>query len=365
MRLPAVHVYDVVVIHDYAYASRRSVIHAYDIVAQQDSADKSRGVAISVMDILEAPFELVTVSALPVVHADDLSIIYDLGVSSARSISAFDRLITDGASYGRSHSPLFFVLFQRRVPIRYRTLSVFDIISVADNVLHIKSYSPLFFALSQRRVPIRYLTLSVSDVVAVSESADFRAVKAVPASDYVVFDSAEHRRSHSPLFFVLFQRRVPIRYLTLDVADDISVFDSASLIAVRVVSVFDVVVVVDYAAVKDIAVHARDYGLVYDYVPHMHPRDVRYRSLYANIGMRTVSVFDKVAPHESVWVGPRMTTIHVRDHLISDYASVESRMITVHVGDYLATDRATVVRRSVHAYDIIQIRDNANIVRIT
>ncbi len=40
-------------------------------------------------------------------------------------------------------------------------------------------------------------------------------------------------------------------------------------------------------------------------------------------------------------------------------------VIAVHVRDHIASDRVDVVRRSVHVYDIVQIRDNANIVRIT
>jgi hypothetical protein len=90
-------------------------------------------------------------------------------------------------------------------------------------------------------------------------------------------------------------------------------------------------------------VSVADY-VVYDYVLHVPPDKIRYRSLYANVGMRTISVLDRAEPYESVWVGPRVIAIHARDYLVSDGASA--------------------ARRSIHAYDVIQIRDNVNIVRI-
>jgi hypothetical protein len=156
---------------------------------------------------------------------------------------------------------------------------------------------------------------------------------------------------------------VPIQYLTLEVADRVGISDSASAVKIEVLSVLDVIAVADYASVRSIAVHTHDYEIVadsasvatiktisvadyiiYDYVPHVPPSDIRYRSLYTNVGIRTISVFDRIAPYESIWVGPRVITVHARDYLVSD--------------------SATAVRISVHAYDIL-MRDNANIVRIT
>jgi hypothetical protein len=75
----------------------------------------------------------------------------------------------------------------------------------------------------------------------------------------------------------------------------------------------------------------------------MSTSDVKYRSLYANVGMRTISVLDRITPYESVWVGPRVITVNARDYLVSD--------------------GAVIVKRSVHAYDVIW-RDNVNIVRL-
>jgi hypothetical protein len=159
------------------------------------------------------------------------------------------------------------------------------------------------------------------------------------------------------------QRRIPVRYLTLSVLDSASVVDSVSAVKIKVVSILDTVSAADYAVAKNVVVRADDYAvvsdsasvtrinvvsaadyIVYDYVPHLPPYNFRYISLYANVGMRIISVFDVDSLYESVWVGPRVVAVYARDYLVSD--------------------GATAVRRSVHAYDVIQIRDNANIVRI-
>ena len=497
----SIHVYDVVPAVDYSstskagliyaldfvrpyelsYASRQNVIHAYDVITQPDSAAKSGQVTISVRDILTipewffrvnkalkilevfTPYERATASSAPTIYVEDYTIIYDLGasVNAAKIVSAFDKLITDGASYTKSYSPLFFTLFGRRTPVRYltlavadglgitdyasvkkviviqasdylvsdsasaksavailiqdygiltdvgtlknRTISVYDIIPivdystavkakvleakdyvppadyidakkmptvsvldkvVADSISTSKSYSPLFFTLMQRRIPIRYMTLNVSDYILVPESAHVRQIKTASAYDYLGFDSVTYSKSYSPLLFSMLSRRVPIRYLTLSVSDRVAVSDSASAVKIKVLYVLDVVAVADYAAVRNVAVgvrdyqlisdsssaskinvvHAYDYGIISDYVPNMSPSDIRYISLYANVGMRSMSVFDRVTVYESVWVGPRVVTVHVRDYLVSD--------------------SATVVKKSVHAYDIIALRENVNIVRI-
>jgi hypothetical protein len=207
------------------------------------------------------------------------------------------------------------------------------------------------------------LTLSVLDYISISESAQTKLIKAVPASDYINIDFASYSRSYSPLLFTMLARRVPIRYLTLSASDRVVVSDLASLVEIKVLSVLDVVVAADRTDVKSVAVRAYDYELMYDfayavgvktihaydyitydYVPHMSPDDIRYRSLYANVGMRTTSVFDNIVPYESVWAGPKAVVVHAYDYLISD--------------------SATAVKRSMHAYDII-IHDNANIAMTT
>ena len=105
----------------------------------------------------------------------------------------------------------------------------------------------------------------------------------------------------------------------------------------------DVVPVADRVDVKNIAISVSDF-IMYDYVPNMSPSSIRYRSLYANVGMRTISVFDKVVPYESVWVGPRVVTVNARDYLVSDGVAV--------------------IKRSVHAYDVVVVWENVNIVRL-
>jgi len=331
--------------HGLGYVARRNIVHAYDVVAQLDAVDKSGNVTLSATDILSTPewffrvnralkvlepyipYELATTSTVPTIYADDLFIIYDLGasVNAAKAVYAFDKLVSDGAS-------------------------------------HAKSYSPLFFSLLRRRVPIRYLTLGVADVLAVADTASPVKIKSVSGADYVVFDSASYAKSYSPLFFSLLRRRVPVVYKMLAVLDAVSVKDSASVVKIKAVSVLDSASAGEHAAARKFSVPASDFQLVhdsasavpikmvdasdyvvYDYVPSMSPSDIRYRSLYANVGMRTISVFDKVVPYESVWVG--------------------SRVITVNALDYPVSDSAVVVKRSVNAFDIIG-RENVNIVRL-
>jgi hypothetical protein len=483
--------------YDSAYVSRRNIVHAYDVILQPDAATRSGNVTLSVADILSVqewffrvnralkifegyiPYELATASAVPAIYADDLSIIYDLGASinAIKTASAFDKLITDYATYTKSYSPLFFSILRRKVPIVYKTLSVLDTIAVSERVDYTKSYNTLFFSLFQRRAPIRYITLSVSDgfdisdyasvkkiivvsagdsviadsasakgvvavpvsdygllvdvsdlrnraiavydiipvidygtavkakvlevldyisvadsvdlkkavavtaleklitdyvtytksysplfftllrrktpivyktlsvldVIAVKDSLSTVVVKTVPAYDYIGFDSVSYAKSYSPLFFTLFQRKVPIVYKTLSVLDVVAVKDSASVVPIKVVSVLDVVPVADRVDVKNIAISVSDF-IMYDYVPSMSPSSIRYRSLYANVGMRTISVFDRITPYESVWVGPRVVTVNARDYLVSD--------------------GATVIKRSVHAYDVVVVWENVNIVRL-
>jgi len=431
-RVPAVHVYDIVPTYDLAYVARRNIVHAYDVIVQLDAADKSGNVTLSATDILSTPewffrvskaikifeayipFELATASAVHTIFAEDLSVVYDLGASinTIKTVYAFDKLVADSISYTKSYSPLFFSILRRKVPIVYKTLSVLDTVAISERVNYTKSYNTLFFSLFRRRVPVVYKTLSVFDVLAVADSLSITVVKTVPASDYVVFDSVAYTKSYSPLFFSLLRRRVPIRYLTLGVADVLAVADTASPVKIKSVSGADYVVS-DYAGVKRVGIAASDYAvsdygsyvktkavfasdyiasdsastaqtkrifvsdyvvfdsasyvksysplfllslqaaipvryltldvadvlavsesasvskrgvvsasdyIIYDYVPHMSPDHIRYRSLYANVGMRTISVFDKIMTYEHVWVGPRVVAVHARDYLVSDGA---------------------------------------------
>jgi hypothetical protein len=334
-----------------------------------------------------------------------LSIIYDLGASinAIKTASAFDKLVADYATYTKSYSPLFFTLFQRRVPVVYKTLSVLDVVAVKDSasaivaktvpaydyigfdsVTYTKSYNALFFSLFQRRVPVVYKTLSVLDVVAVKDSASVIPIKVVSVFDsMVVSDHATAKMISIPVSdYIMYDSVVPISYVALSVFDRISLPDSASVVARKVVSVLDVVPVADRVDVKNIAIPVSDFimydsavpvryavlsvfdiislpdsvsvvarkvvsasdFIMYDYVPSMSPSSIRYRSLYANVGMRTISVLDRITPYESVWVGPRVVTVNARDYLVSDGAAI--------------------VKRSVHAYDVIVMWENVNIVRL-
>ena len=219
-----------------------------------------------------------------------------------------------------------FIMYDSAVPVRYAVLSVFDIVSLPDSasVVARKVVSASDFIMYDYGVPIVYKSLSVLDAVSVKDDASMVKKKVVSVSDYVVRDLTSYVKSYSPLFFLSLQVAISVRYLTLDVTDVLVVSDSAVSEVKKTVSVSDYV--------------------VYDYVPSMSPSGVKYRSLYANVGMRTISVFDKVVPYESVWVGPRVVTVNARDYLVSD--------------------GAVIVKRSVHAYDVVVVWENVNIVRL-
>jgi hypothetical protein len=151
-------------------------------------------------------------------------------------------------------------------------------------------------------------------------------------------DSATLSKSYSPLFFTLFRRRIPVRYLTLAVADNVSILDSASIVKIKVVNVLDAVVAADYAAVKNVVMRTSDYVghdyavlirylivkisdyvgisdfatpvvgrsvsvndyVVYDYVPSMSPNDILFGSMYANHTISGLSAADVYTLHDSV-----------------------------------------------------------------
>jgi hypothetical protein len=60
--------------------------------------------------------------------------------------------------------------------------------------------------------------------------------------------------------------------------------------------------------------------------------------------MRTILVLDRITPYESVWAGSIWKIVEVRDYIVSDSAAI--------------------VKRSVHAYDVVVVWENVNIVRL-
>ena len=260
----SIHVYDVIpTYYDYAYAVRRNVVHAYDVIPQPDTANRSGNVTLSVTDIISIPewffrvnkalkifevyipFELATASAVPTIYADDLFIIYDLGasVNAIKATSAFDKLIADFMSYTKSYSPLLFTLFQRKVPIVYKTLSVLDTVAISERIDYVKSYSPLLFTLFQRKVPIVYKSLGVLDIVAVKDGLSTAVAKSVSAYDHIMYDYVPSMNPSSVHFMSIYPN--PTTYGTL-VSDYGILYDSA--VAVRP---YKPVVVLDVIGVKD------------------------------------------------------------------------------------------------------------------
>jgi len=328
-----------------SYGVKNLAVHAFDIVAVADYGNAVKAKVAEASDYLSA--------------ADYA------GSKKAVAITALERLITDGISYSRSYSPMFFTLFRRRVPVAYKTLSVTDVLAVADTASSVKikmvsgadyvvsdyagakqvgisafdyavsdygsyvktkavyasdyiasdsasaakikvasasdyimfesasyakSYSPLFFSILRRKVPIVYKTLSVLDAVTVKDDVSMVKKKVVSASDYVLRDSASYVKSYSPLFFLSLQVAIPVRYLTLDVADVLAVSDSAVSKAKKTVSVFDYV--------------------MYDYVPSMSPSDILFESMYANSAVNGVSATDVYTLYEHVRVIKRSVVVN-------------------------------------------------------
>jgi hypothetical protein len=319
---------------------------------------------IAVYDVIPVTDHNIAIKAKVIEEKDYIQPSEYVDTKKALSVTALETLLKDSVSMPKSYSPLLFTLLRRRIPIRYLTLSIADAPTVTDSasIIKIKVASASDYVISDY-ISVKPIGISIYDYIPVSDSASTVKAKMLSASDYVVFDSITFSKSYLSLFFSMLRRKVPIRYLRLNMSDRVTVSDSASMVKIKVVSVLDIITMADYAAVRMISIPAYDYQLVYDSVsavliktitasdyiiydnvPSINPSDIRYISLYANVGMRTVSVFDRIAPYESAWVGPRVITVHARDYLVSDSTAV--------------------VKRSIHAYDIIGMRENVNIVRL-
>jgi len=208
------------------------------------------------------------------------------------------------------------------------------------------------------RVDVKNIAISVLDVVTVRDSLSTVVVKTVPASDYIGFDSVSYTKSYSPLFFTLFQRRVPVVYKSLSVLDVVAVKDSASVVPIKVVSVLDVVPVADRVDVKNIAIPVSDFimydsavpvryavlsvfdivslpdsasvvarkvvsasdFIMYDYVPNMSPSDIIYKGLYSNPRTYGLSVSETGVVYDSAAVVKK--TLDVLDKVIYDKADL-------------------------------------------
>lgn len=148
----------------------------------------------------------------------DLYQAFDYPAFGSRGLRTLDYLKTlDSVALRKSLSPLFIsLLLQRRIPIRYVTLVLTDYISHFDRVVYgktdigitdylslldlsalVRSISPSFLLLLlQRRIPVRYLTLTLVDYVSLFDTAGHSG-KGVGAVDYLaVFDYTEVRKGN-------------------------------------------------------------------------------------------------------------------------------------------------------------------------
>jgi len=294
-----------VLVRDYSilsdsYGAKNLAICAYDVIPVADCGMATKAKVVEAKDYIST--------------ADYL------GTKKVAIITAFDGVLIDSTSISKSYSPLFFSLFRRRIPISYRTLPVLDSIAVSDSASLKK-----------------FIIVSAGDYGLISDGSLARNV-ALNAYDGVVADVVSASRSYSSLFFSLFRRRVPIRYLRLSIADTRAVADSASVVKIKIVSASDYVVS-DYVAVKATALEAKDYVLasdsakttaiktvlaldklgvsdfavsiaektlsvsdyvIYDYVPSMSPDDILFMSMYSNSAISGMSAADIYAFYERV-----------------------------------------------------------------
>ena len=421
LRNRTIAVYDIIPVIDYSTAVKAKVLEAFDYISAADNVYSNRAVVITALERLVADGTSYTKSysplfftllrkRVPVVYKtlgvlDMVAVRDGLSVAVIKKAYASDYVVSDYAGIKQvGVGAVDYVISDSAITAQVKKVLASDYIGF-DSVSYIKSYSPLFFSILRRKVPIVYKTLSMLDIVAVRDSASVIPIKVVSVSDVVpAADRVDAKNIViSVSDYVVYDSASAAKIEVVSMLDVVAVKDSASVIPIRVVSVFDSMVVSDHATAKMISIPVSDYIMydsvvpisyvalsvfdrislpdsvsvvarkvvsasdliMYDYVPSMSPSSIRYTSLYANVGMRTISVLDRITPYESVWVGPRVVTVNVFDR-ITQYESVwvGPRGVTVNARDYLVSDGVAIVKRSVHAYDVVVVWENVNIVRL-
>ena len=217
---------DYATVGDYTSGNKVPSVTAFDAVVA-DSVSTSRSYSPLLFSILQRriPISYRTLSVLDgitvadgaslkkfiIVSVSDYGLVFDSSLPINVAINAYDSVITDVASAvsAKAVSVSDYIAASESVSaIVAKMVSALDVL-ISDSVTTSKSYLPLFYSLLQRRIPIRYMTLSVSDYAATADSAgaveikmvfvsdvvavaDYAAVKniGISASDYVLYDSA-------------------------------------------------------------------------------------------------------------------------------------------------------------------------------
>jgi hypothetical protein len=296
-----------------------------------------------------------------------------------KAVSAFDYVVSDSVSYTKSYSPLFFTMFQRRVPVVYKTLGILDTaiikdtasavlikkVSVGDSLLadsydirNLAVHASDIVTVADYGTAVKAKVLDALDYISAADNVDLKKAVAVTALEKLITDYVTYTKSYSPLFFSILRRKTPIVYKTLSVLDVIAVKDSASVIPIRVVSVFDSMVVSDHATAKMISIPVSDFimydsvvpisyvalsvfdivslpdsvsvvvrkvvsvsdFIMYDYVPSMSPSDIIYMGLYSNPRTYGLSVSETGIVYDSAAVVKK--TLDVLDKVIYDKADL-------------------------------------------
>jgi len=247
------------------------------------------------------------------------------------------------------------------------TLSVTDILSIPEWFFRVNKALKIF----EGYIPYEFATASAIPTIYANDlstiydlGASINAIKTASAFDKLITDYVTYTKSYSPLFFSLLRRRVPIRYLTLSVADRFGVGDYASAKKVIIVAVGDYAVITDSASAKGvIAVLAPDYGLMTD-VSDLRNRAVAVYDIIpvADYGIavkaEVFEVLDYIFAADNVYSN-RAVVITALERLVADgtsYAKSYSPLFFT-----LLRRRVPVVYKTLGVLDMVAVRDGLSV----
>jgi len=363
-----IHAYDVQAAYNYAYASRQNVIHAYDVITQTDIATKSGKVAISVTDILVFPEWFFRVNKA--LRIFELYRLFELAtVSTVPTIYAVD--FATVYDLGSLNTKKAVSAFDGLIVdgISYNIVKVVSVLDklVSDSVTTSRSYSSLFFSLFRRKIPIRYMTLSVLDTVAVVDGASAVKIKQVYANDYFApADSGVAKGVVSVLVrdYSILSDSYGAKNLAIHAYDVIPVADYGMAIKAKVVEAKDYISTADYLDTKKAAIITAFDGVLIDSTSISKSYSSLFFSLFRRripISYRTLSVLDSIAVSESISpVLAKMVT--VLDKLVSDSITTSKSYLPLFFSLFRMRIPIRYLRLSIA--DTQAVADSASVVKI-
>lgn len=285
------------------------------------------------------------------------------------------------------------LLLQRRVPIRYLTLTLTDYVSGVDGIrrgradLYITDAVSLFDLLSYRAGSIvigdygdiyDWVKMSTRfDIADLLNSADLSAFsnKGIRVIDYSEFrDLITLYKSLSPLILsLLLQRRVPLRYITLALADYLLTFDTVihGKADVRITDYLTLVDEVSYSGkgvkIEDTAeiyelAGYRDIGIKSDEYLHAVDRIALSQKIQVDdyiLGLEEVSYSGRGVRVVDYLTGVDSVSYGSRGVKIAEYSSLLDRIVyrkaNINVIDYLSTLDSTISPRFLPLLEILPL----------